>query len=193
MEGEAGILQQRVEAVAVGRRRHEAEERVRGEQNEGEEGDADQSLHRERPGAQRGRQVDAEGGERRAEQRQDQHPEQHRALVVAPDAAHLVDHRLGRVRILGDQSHREIRHDERPGQRHEGDQHEQELGECRRPRQRHQARLAARCAHERQRALHDGDEERQHQRELADLGDHWVLPSCHLPAFLSASTTSRGI
>ena len=44
MEGETGILQQRVEAVAVERRRREALERVRGEEQEGQEADADQRL-----------------------------------------------------------------------------------------------------------------------------------------------------
>ena len=39
MEGEAGVLQDRVEAAAVERRRIEPQERVRGEQHEGEEAD----------------------------------------------------------------------------------------------------------------------------------------------------------
>ena len=49
-----------------------------------------------------------------AEQRQDQHPEQHRALVVAPGAGDLVDQRLRRVRVQRDQPHREVGDDEGP-------------------------------------------------------------------------------
>ncbi len=60
MEGQAGILQHRVEPVAVRRRRTHAQERVRGQQDEQQEADADHALHREHARAQLGRQVVAE-------------------------------------------------------------------------------------------------------------------------------------
>ena len=53
-------------------------------------------------------------GDQRAEERQDQHPEQHRAFVVAPDAGDLVDQRLRRMRVLPDVRDREIGAAHRP-------------------------------------------------------------------------------
>ena len=47
--GERQVLQDRVEALAVGRRRIEPQERVRGEQHEGEEAHPDQPLHGRAP------------------------------------------------------------------------------------------------------------------------------------------------
>ena len=48
-------------------------------------------------------------GDQRAEEGEDQHPEQHRALVVAPGAGDLVEHRLQRMGVLPDIGDREIR------------------------------------------------------------------------------------
>src|SRR3546814_7648738 len=55
MEGEAEVLQQRVHLLAVQRRGVEPQERVRGEEDEGEEPDPDHALHRQHPGPQRRR------------------------------------------------------------------------------------------------------------------------------------------
>jgi hypothetical protein len=50
--------------------------------------------------AQRQRQIIAECRDKTAEQRQDQHPQQHGAFMIAPDAGDFVDQRLQRMRIL---------------------------------------------------------------------------------------------
>ncbi len=65
VHGEPGILQDRVEPAAVERRRVEAQERVRGEQQEGQEADADQRLHAQHASAEGGRQVAPEAPPRR--------------------------------------------------------------------------------------------------------------------------------
>ena len=52
---------------------------------------ADQRQDRQHPRLQGGGQVGAEAGHRAAAQRQDQHPEDHRALMVPPGAADLVE------------------------------------------------------------------------------------------------------
>ena len=57
MEGEAGILEQRVEPVAIGRRREDAQERVRGEEDEEEEAEADHALDGEHAGPEARRQA----------------------------------------------------------------------------------------------------------------------------------------
>ena len=86
MDGEAEILQDRVEVAAFERRVRQARERVGGDEDEQIEGAGDPRLHRQHMRLQRRRQIAAEGGDKRAEQRQDQHPQEHRALVVSPDA-----------------------------------------------------------------------------------------------------------
>ena len=53
MDREAGVLQDRIEVASLERRGGEPLERVRGQENEGEEGQADQALNGERVGAKR--------------------------------------------------------------------------------------------------------------------------------------------
>ena len=91
MHREADVLQDRVEIASLGRRLRDAQERVRGHQDEQVERARDPGLHGEHVGAQRVRQVRAEQRDQRAEQREDQHPQQHRAFVIAPHAGELVD------------------------------------------------------------------------------------------------------
>ena len=89
MQGEAHILQQRVQVIAIGRRRKHPLERVRGKEHEAEEADADPGLNGQCPGAQPFGDIGAKDRHRRAEYRQDQHPEQQRSLVTAPCAGDL--------------------------------------------------------------------------------------------------------
>ena len=63
MEGEPGVLQQRVQVVAVERRNREPQERVRGQEDEQQEGDRDRRLHAERPRPEPRRQVAPETGD----------------------------------------------------------------------------------------------------------------------------------
>ena len=67
MERQARVLQHRVQAAAVRRRREGAQERVGGEQDEQQEADADHALHRQHPRPQRRRQVVGEHGDRGAD------------------------------------------------------------------------------------------------------------------------------
>ena len=86
MDGEADVLQHRVEVLPFDRRRIEAGERVRRRQDEQQEGGADPALNGQHVGAQRRRQVAPEHRDQRAEEGEDQHPQEHRALMVAPGA-----------------------------------------------------------------------------------------------------------
>ena len=123
MNGEAEVLQDRVHAVAVERRGHLAQEWVRGEEDEGEEAGTDHALDGENAGAQVRRQSGAEPRHRRPEQREDQHPQHHRAFVVRPDAGDLVEERLGGVAVLDDGCQRKIGSDVGVGERHERQRH----------------------------------------------------------------------
>ena len=85
----------------------------------------------------------AEGRDQGAEEGQDQHPQQHRAFVVAPGAGELVEHRLQRMRILPDIGDREIRLHIGRRQRGEGDRRQRES------RQRRPVRRPPSAAHRR--------------------------------------------
>ena len=66
MDGETDILQDRVEVLALGRRRVEAQERVGGQQDEGEEGRRRSALHAQHIGAQVGGRLPPKIATRRA-------------------------------------------------------------------------------------------------------------------------------
>ena len=89
MEGEAGVLEQRIEAVALDRDRAQPLERVRGEQQEGVEAEADRGLRGE--GRDQGplAQPALEQGDRGAGDGEHRHPEQHRAFVIPQAPANL--------------------------------------------------------------------------------------------------------
>ena len=102
-------------------------EGVGGEQREQEEAAADQAHHAEH--ARQHALVELAREQRHGEgpARQDQRPQQDRALVVAPDGGELVDQRQQAVGMVGRQRDREVVGDEGPGQAAVGDQQEQEL------------------------------------------------------------------
>ena len=109
MEGQARVLEQRIEAAALERRRVEPRERVRGEQQEGIE------AERRAPPARRAwrsacvRRAAARTGPATAPAtREHRHPEQHRAFVIAPGAGEFVEPRLGAMAVLGDQLDRQV-------------------------------------------------------------------------------------
>ena len=197
MRRERRVLEDRIEALAIERRRVETQERVRGEQHEGEKTDPDQPLHRQDPGLERGRQVGPEQRDGAAVQREDPHPQHERALVIAPRGGDLVDQRLGRVRVGRDVDDREIGRGEGVDQRAERHADEHELAERGGAGERDQTGVAARRAPQRQRALHQRQAERQDQGVVTDLDDHGFSPApavCRqTPARFSASATSGGI
>ena len=172
MKRERRVLQDGIEAAAVDRRRLEAKERIRGRENEEEEGERDRSLDREHARLERRRKIAAENGDGGAEQRQDQHPEQHRALVVAPHARDPIEERLRRVRVLGDVGDREVGADVGLGQREEGERDERELAHRRGLGKVHEALIAHARAVGRDHHLRGGDGKRQNECEMSELDDH---------------------
>ena len=86
----------------------DAQERVRGQQDEQEERRRDPGLHAQHVGLEPRRQVAAEHRHHGAEQRQDEDPQQHRAFMVSPGAGDLVDERHRRMRVLEHRQHGEI-------------------------------------------------------------------------------------
>jgi hypothetical protein len=109
MDREARVLENGIEVASLEGRGRQTLERIRGQENEGEERHADEALNGERVRAQRAWERTAEQGDDRAEHRQNEDPQQHRTLVVSPDAGDLVDCRHCAVRILGDVENGKIR------------------------------------------------------------------------------------
>ena len=172
MKGETRILQQRVQVAPVDRCRDQPVERVGRADDEGERAKAEQSLDRQGARPQRHRQRPTQSRDEPAEEGQHQDPEHHRAFVAAPDPGHLVEHRLGGVGVLEDVPHREIRNDVGVHKDPEGERHESELHQCGGSRQVHQWPAAHGRADERQDALHQRHEEREHEREMPELYEH---------------------
>ena len=108
MNGETDVLQHRVEVLPFRRRRIEPQERIRGEDDEGEEGHGDQALNAEHARLQSRRQAVPEKRHKSAEDREDEGPEKHRAFMIAPDARDLENERDGRMGILGDRGYGKI-------------------------------------------------------------------------------------
>ena len=188
MEGEAGVLQDRIEILAFERRVGDAQERIRGDQDEEVKGRRDPRLHRKRIGLEHERQIGAEHRDQGAEEREDRHPQHHRAFVIAPDAGEPIDQRHLRIRILVDIDHREIRRDVAIAERAERHRDEEELRERRRRRHAHQREIVAARADDRHRALNEGQAQRQHQCVMAEFGNHPVL---RLPALARAEYALR--
>ena len=152
-----------------------------------EEGDGDDGLHGQRVGAQRVGQVAAEQGDGGAEQREDQHPQQHGAFVVPPHAGDLVEQRLGRMRVGPHVLDREVGRDVGVRERAEGDGEQRELRERGRLGDLHQAGIAGVRAPGRQRHLHQRHGEREDERRNVRARRSWVrlriadaipLPAC---------------
>ena len=175
MEGERRVLQDRVEAAALGLQR-DARERVGREGDEQEEGDGDARLHGQHIGTQRGRQIASEEGDGGAEESEDEDPEQHGALVVPPHAGDLVKQRLCRVRVGPHVLDREIRGDVGVCKGSEGEGEQPELGDRGRLGDLHEANVAGARAPKRQRHLHQRHDEGQQDGEMSELDDHGRAP-----------------
>ena len=94
MDREADVLQHRVEILTLDRRRIQPRERIGGDQDEEQEGGRIQACTARTVACSDIGRFSAEGRNQRAEQRQDQHPEEHRALMIPPYSGDLVEQRL---------------------------------------------------------------------------------------------------
>ena len=101
-------MEYRVEALSFGWRRGEAGERVGGEQQEGEEERAEESLDGEGGGAGAVGEVASGGGEAGAGEGEDECPQGEGAFVVAPDGGEFEDPGFCRVGVVGDEGDGEV-------------------------------------------------------------------------------------
>jgi hypothetical protein len=196
VDGEADILQDRVEIVAFEGCGIKAAEGIGSEDGKARECSDQQALRGQHQRQQVLGQVAAEHRHGGAEPDKDQDPEQDRPLVVPPDACDLVDQRLQRVRIFIGQLQREIGSDEGLDQRSKRRRDQQELqNRCLPDVERGSAGAAPiRKADEGGNAC---DGESRDQREMAKLDGHHMAPACwagrHSPRFFKSSTISFGM
>ena len=188
MHGETHVLKQRVEVIAVERRRKHPLERVRRQQQEGQEADTDPRLHRQGARLGLGGDVRSEPGDARAEHREDQDPEQQRTLMAAPGPGHLVEHRLERMGILDDVPDGEVADDEGLHQRCEGHGHKQHLSYCRRLGGFHPDSVSTRRARNRQDTLNKCKRQREGQCKVTDFRKHGDLSYLRLVAWRDVQT-----
>ena len=201
MNHHAWVLQQRIEIAAFGCSRYETLERIRCEKQKSEEAHAHQPHHGDDPCEQDGGQVARERAYRKRPSGKHQRPQQQRSFVRTPGGRETIVQRQLGIRVRRHILDREVVADKRCGQTGEGDHDQKELSARRRPGQRHQSRFAESSAGERQRALRDGDQQRQDQCEMPELRDHLATPcagssvlvdiaSC---AFFTASAAAGGM
>ena len=187
MNGERGVLQQRVHALALHRRRPDAGEGIGGGYRKEKKPGGDRAEHADHPGAERARQVAPESGDGAAAKRQHQAPEEDRAVVVPPRPGDPVEERRLALAIGGHVADREVGGDVAPDKggecRPDGDQ----LAERQARRSGHQPPLARLGADQRQHRLCGGEAAGEGESEVAELGDHGALS--RLPGLPSGSSS----
>ena len=186
MEREPGVLQQRIETIAVQWRGVDARKRVRGQKDEQQKGEPDHPLNREGPRAQTRRQVAAEHGYGQAVEHEDEGPQHHGAFVIAPGSGDFVDQRFVGVAVVDHVQDREIAGHVQPDQGTEGYRHQEELRERGRAIHVHPSRFAACGPDERDRCLHTRNEQRQDQRKETNFGNHPTVSAMFLSRCPSA-------
>ena len=172
VEGQTGVLQERVQVLPVKGRRAHAQKGVRGEKDERQKGHPNRRLYREHPRAQARRQVAAKPRGHRPEKRHDQHPKQHRPFVIAPCAADFIKHRLGGMAVGHHQLQAEIRGNKGPHQRAKRQRNQDKLRRRRRFGHRHPARAAPPSAPHRHHHLYKRHAKGEHKREMSKLCNH---------------------
>ena len=171
------VLKQGIQIAAVDRRRVQPFEGIGGKHRKCQETYGDQGLDGKDAGPQGRRQIGPEEADRQAIDREDQDPQQERALVIAPHTRDLVHQRLRRVGILGHVGDAEVGHHVGVHEAAKSDRDEEKLGHARGPGQGHPVGVAAPGADQRQGSLGHGDEERQDQGVMSDFGNQFASPS----------------
>ena len=197
VQRQSDILQQGVQPPALRRRRQNALEGVRGENREGEKGQRYQRLHPQRVGYQRrtsAARLAPSAGQRQqaAKQAQNQHPQQDRALVVAPGPRDFIEQRLGAVAVFKGGFDTEVTGNE-AGDQSDKRQADQTGTQHRRPPHRTGTQgfvEAQRCGgQEGEQELQPDQRQGQSQRQMRPLSNHCAALS---PAASPCSRSSRG-
>ena len=175
MECQTWVLKQRVEVLTIKRGHLKPQKRVRGKDDKGVERDRNRRLNRQNPCLERIGKVAAKPARTGAKQGQDQQPQEHRPLVVAPNARHFVEHRFVAVRVHRDQFQRKVRGDKRIGQGRKTKPHKDQLRGGRGVRDRHPVTPALLGADHRDHHLDDSDAKAQNQGKVSEFSNHAIF------------------
>jgi hypothetical protein len=185
MEHQPWVLQQWIEVAPFGGGGQHAVERVRGEQDEGEQADADQAQHRQHARHHNFRQLARGQRHRSAPAGQHQHPEQQRAFVAAPYRRETIQRGQLRIGVVGNISHRKVIGQEALREADESDGDQQELRLRGWACQSHPLRLSAELStmgtDQRQQALSDRNDESEDECEVSEFGSHGLCLVCGEP------------
>ena len=117
-----------------------------------------------------------------------------------PDSGNAVIPGQRKVGVVRDVLHRKIEMQKSPDQQHKGHHHKKALAECSRTCDGHHRAVVFPCAHDGQDALRERQQQREDQRDLAQLRRHGEPPASlpsgiglSLCAFAMASFSSFGI
>lgn len=172
MEGETGILEERVQVRAVRRHARQSRKRVRGEHSERQKTHANYSLHTKNTGAQTIGQCSTKDRDGGAQYRENQYPQHKRAFVIAPDPSEFINQWLCRMAVLVDVQDTEIRGDIRPRQRRKRNGHKPGLGKAGDRRGAHQGKVMAMAADKARRRLAQRHDEGENEGEMPDFNNH---------------------
>ncbi len=184
MEGEARILEQRVEPLPFARGRDEPGEGVRRKEQKRIEADPDRCLGGKRGGERRLFERPFEQRDRRTRCREDRHPQQHRAFMIAPCPREFVEPGLGRMAVPGDQLDRHVRSQKKDDQQEEGQRRQHALRHRNRTDAGEHLPTLLRHGDPAQRKLEDGKRRRDPQHRQPGLCNHCesvsvrCLPRC---------------
>ena len=167
-----GSCSRRIQFAALGRYREHALERIRGDQHEQQEADADHAHHGQHPGHELIRQIAAEQGNGRTPGTQQEGPQQQRSLVGTPDRGDLVHVGELGIAVRCHVAHGKIVRQKRPAQAGDRYRQKQELAPGGRARQRYPGGGIVERAEKREGRLNQGQTQGQDEGEMTDLGDH---------------------
>src|SRR6185295_3919365 len=168
---------------------------IRSAQHEQQEAEAHHAEHAHHPAGETRRQVAAEARHRQRPQGEYPAPQQQRSFVRTPHRRDAIEGWQCGVRIVGDVFDREVEADESMDEHADRSAHQHELAGDRRPDHTHVPVIAEMWAEQAEKRLRRRHQQRQHQCELAEFGEHQV-PALTLGGgglSLSAFATSGGM
>ena len=173
MNNQSGILQQRIQIVAIeGRVREQSLKRVRCQQRESQKTHCHHAHHTQHPRDHHQREAAAKRRHRSHPAGQNEHPQQERALVVSPQGRKFEDRWQQTIGVGGYHGHREIVLQKAHGQQRKGHSNENRHTYGQGGRHVHSGNIAPHRAPHRHHSQPNCQHKGNDQRDVAKLGDH---------------------
>ncbi len=130
MDRETYILKDRVQIATFNRCWNNARKWIGSENDEGQKGSSNPALNAKNVRTQGFWQIAGKGCNQRTEETKNQHPQQHRAFMIAPNAGNFIKHRLLRMGVFDHVKDRKVRDDIGECQNHERERNQRKDGQC---------------------------------------------------------------